>query len=114
MVKHGSTADGERREAKKELTYQRNKVKGPKDLNENKGQDSLRKGMTGWVTAWDGILELKILEHLCLITLDSGNTAWWDYFKPTENQQKQTRDSKNQAQEPFEIPKEQTNRKETH
>lgn len=76
MVKHEATAAGERREAKKELTYQRNKVKGSRDLNENEGQDGLRKGTTGWDTAWDGILELKILEYQCLITLDLRNTAW--------------------------------------
>lgn len=76
MVKHGAIAHGERRKPKKELTYQRNKVKGLRDLNENEGQDSLRKGITGWVTAWEEILDLKILEHQCLITLDSGNIAW--------------------------------------
>ena len=76
MVKHEAAADGKRREAKRELTYQRNNVKGSRDLNENEGQDGQRKGMTGWDTAWDGILELKILEYQCLITLDLGNIAW--------------------------------------
>ena len=58
MVKHGSIADRERREARKELIYQRNKVKRLGDFNKNEGQASLRKGMT----VWDGILELKILK----------------------------------------------------
>lgn len=55
MVNYKSILDKERREAKNELTHWRNKLKGSRNPNENEGEFSLRKGVTGWVIVrvWD-------------------------------------------------------------
>lgn len=65
MVKYSFILYRERREVKKKLIYQRNKVKRLRDYNEIDGQDSLRKVMIGWVIVRNEIFQYKILEYQC-------------------------------------------------